>query len=377
MISQLRSRTQRESTIEETDGDGSSDSGKTPSIDTPSSAGERIVFDFPFDNGKSDSKEWEMSPKQLPGLKVGRKSLDDIRELRSSIDHSLIKPPKLQRQKKKNVSINSYKGDSDSDRQIDESEDEPKATKAKSNMVKAKSPFRPAVESGSDLESIDFEEASSPSKTVHFLDEKKPGKSSTSSKSSESSSSRRSSASSQSTTSTSSTSRPSAKSKTSSESSTSRKYTDFFQSATFHDVNSDANSEGSSTVRESPPSGKLSKKAKARKSSHSSKESSSTEEQTEAEKYLNEDEFESTDSEESSRPSKDSEFCSSNLHHVTKDVLKTHLELLKEFNRLEFSSLQEWNAILDDVRKKYEGPSTEKLQAVLDKRFNRMNMQTL
>ncbi|KIH48288.1 hypothetical protein ANCDUO_21644, partial [Ancylostoma duodenale] len=69
------------------------------------------------------------------------------------------------------------------------------------------------------------------------------------------------------------------------------------------------------------------------------------------------------------------EYCSSNLHYVTRDVLKTHLQLLKEFNRLEFSSLQEWNAILDDVRQKYEGPSTEKLKAVVEKRMNKLSME--
>ncbi|EYB95908.1 hypothetical protein Y032_0155g3085 [Ancylostoma ceylanicum] len=74
-------------------------------------------------------------------------------------------------------------------------------------------------------------------------------------------------------------------------------------------------------------------------------------------------------------PTHFSEYCSSNLHYVTRDVLQTHLQLLKEFNRLEFSSLQEWNAILDDVRQKYEGPSTKKLEAVLEKRMSKLSME--
>ncbi|KAK5967414.1 hypothetical protein GCK32_022051, partial [Trichostrongylus colubriformis] len=69
------------------------------------------------------------------------------------------------------------------------------------------------------------------------------------------------------------------------------------------------------------------------------------------------------------------EFCSSNVHHVTKDVLRTHLRLLKEFNRLEWTSLQEWNAILDDIREKYDGPSTEKLKAIIEKRTRRFDTE--
>ncbi|RCN31981.1 hypothetical protein ANCCAN_22222 [Ancylostoma caninum] len=163
MISQLRNRTQRESTIDESDGDQSmSDqqsqgSGETPSIDSQSSAGgERIVFDFPYDTGKEENKRSDALPKELPGLHVGRKSIHEIRELRSSIDHSLIKPPKLQRQQPRRFSINSYKEDSDSEQHV-EAEEGPKSTMSKPNVIKGKSPFRPAIESGSDLESIDFE----------------------------------------------------------------------------------------------------------------------------------------------------------------------------------------------------------------------------
>ncbi|KAK6015005.1 hypothetical protein OSTOST_19578, partial [Ostertagia ostertagi] len=54
--------------------------------------------------------------------------------------------------------------------------------------------------------------------------------------------------------------------------------------------------------------------------------------------------------------------------------LRTHLQLLKEFNRLEWTSLQEWNAILDDIREKYDGPSTAKLKAVIERRTNQFNM---
>lgn len=51
-----------------------------------------------------------------------RKSIHEIRELRTSIDHSLVKPPKLQRQQPRRSSIRSYKEDSDSDRLIETEE---------------------------------------------------------------------------------------------------------------------------------------------------------------------------------------------------------------------------------------------------------------
>ncbi|ETN84027.1 hypothetical protein NECAME_17281 [Necator americanus] len=163
MISQLRHRTRRESTIDEFDDSISEENGhgseRTPSISPSSAGGERIVFDFPFDVAKDDNKQSDALPKQLPGLQMGRKSIHEIRELRSSIDHSLIKPPKLQKQQPRRFSINSvnsYKEDSGSGQQ-EESEEEPEDLTPKPQAIKKRSPFRPAIESGSDLESIDFE----------------------------------------------------------------------------------------------------------------------------------------------------------------------------------------------------------------------------
>ncbi|VDM59037.1 unnamed protein product [Angiostrongylus costaricensis] len=68
-------------------------------------------------------------------------------------------------------------------------------------------------------------------------------------------------------------------------------------------------------------------------------------------------------------------FCSTNVHYVMKDVLRTHLHLLREFSRLEWTSLQEWNAVLDDIRKNYDGPTTKKLQAIVEK-YNRKYDET-
>ncbi|VDN22768.1 unnamed protein product [Cylicostephanus goldi] len=162
MISQLRNRTRNESTIEEFEDDkdmsghSSRDSDETPSVDSHSSAdGERIVFDFPYD--KEDNNKSGEHSEQLPDLLNKRKSIHDIRELRSSIDHSLIKPPKVQKQKtRRSLSVSSNKEEADSEHLL-EVEEEPQEAKVKPNPIKKKSPFRPAVESGSDLESIDFE----------------------------------------------------------------------------------------------------------------------------------------------------------------------------------------------------------------------------
>ncbi|VDM65478.1 unnamed protein product [Strongylus vulgaris] len=104
----------------------SHDSGSTPSIDSRSSdGGERVVFDFPFDAGKEEHKQINEHSEQLPDLQNRRKSIHDILELRSSIDHSLIKPPKLQKQKsKRSVSTSSNKEESDFEH-LAELEDEP------------------------------------------------------------------------------------------------------------------------------------------------------------------------------------------------------------------------------------------------------------
>ncbi|CAJ0607244.1 unnamed protein product [Cylicocyclus nassatus] len=376
MISQLRNRTRHESTIEESEDDkdmsghSSRDSDETPSIDSHSSAdGERIVFDFPYDTNKEDDNESGEHSEQLPDLLNKRKSIHDIRELRSSIDHSLIKPPKVQKQKtKRSLSTSSNKEDADSEHLL-EVEEEPKEIKVNLNPVKKKSPFRPAVESGSDLESIDFEEDTSPVKTVHFK-EAKPA--TPPSSSSQTSTSRTSSSSHSTSTSTSSSSSSSSKSKSSSASTSSK-------SSTVKSV-----SQKSSTEEETP---RPQSKKKERRSSESSTQGRRGSKSTKA-RYSGSDDFES-DSEQatiderieqkSSKDKKESKkwmskkFCSTNLHHVTSDVLKTHMQLLKDFNRMEFSSLQEWNAILDDIRRKYEGPSTKRLEEVVEKRVKRIS----
>uniref|UniRef100_A0A0K0CV55 Ras-associating domain-containing protein n=1 Tax=Angiostrongylus cantonensis TaxID=6313 RepID=A0A0K0CV55_ANGCA len=89
-----------------------------------------------------------------PRLQIRQKCIHDIRELRSSIDNSLIKPPTPQRHHLRRTSTASIKANSELH---DESEDEKPRITPKLNITKAKSPFRRTVESGSDLDSIDFE----------------------------------------------------------------------------------------------------------------------------------------------------------------------------------------------------------------------------
>ncbi|EYB95906.1 hypothetical protein Y032_0155g3083 [Ancylostoma ceylanicum] len=202
MISQLRNRTQRESTIDESDGDQSmsdhqsQNSGETPSIDSQSSAGgERIVFDFPYEAVKEDNRRSDPLPKELPA---------DNQSARAAV------PPLVYDRSEFTVStLNPYNAYS---------------VTSKPNVSKAKSPFRPAIESGSDLESIDFEEATSPTKSVHFEDQAKSTTStnSTSSRSSRSSSSSSSQSKSKS---SSSSSRSTSRSKSTSESSSSESST--------------------------------------------------------------------------------------------------------------------------------------------------------
>ncbi|KIH67082.1 hypothetical protein ANCDUO_02590 [Ancylostoma duodenale] len=411
MISQLRNRTQKESTIDESDGDQSmSDhqsqgSGETPSIDSQSSAGgERIVFDFPYETTKEDNKRTDPLPKELPGLHVGRKSIHEIRELRSSIDHSLIKPPKLQRQQPRRFSINSYKEDSDPELHT-EAEEGPKSTTSKPNVVKGKSPFRPAIESGSDLESIDFESSTikgelsdpstgsstrqpsppsaSQSEQGKFLDSssgnnrammKRQQKTEDFYSSSDEASM---SAAKNEVKRKESSTRPRRRSKSRSRSASltppKPKVSDSPTKSLHHESDDRqkapvVNEREFASRNSTPPS--MSAVATAQRGAVERPASSLPRAATYATLAEHSTQTESR-KESDSLP----EYCSSNLHYVTRDVLKTHLQLLKEFNRLEFSSLQEWNAILDDVRQKYEGPSTEKLKAVVEKRMNKLNME--
>ncbi|EPB69532.1 hypothetical protein ANCCEY_11379 [Ancylostoma ceylanicum] len=448
MISQLRNRTQRESTIDESDAcpiikakiPGKLLRLTASRAERIAAGGERIVFDFPYEAVKEDNRR---------SLHMGRKSIHEIRELRSSIDHSLIKPPKLQRQQPRRFSINSYKEDSDSEQHVETVEGKQSVT-SKPNVSKAKSPFRPAIESGSDLESIDFEirrnpqlrqiprvhgvreapaqvllsrnpsrlpvvpvpprDRNPPSSTIkgelsdHSTDSstRQPSPSSTrqleegkilddSSRNSRAGMKRQQKTE-DSYCSSGETSPSAGKDKArAQESSTNprRRSKSRSRSASLTPPkpeipDSTTNLLHQKSVEQQKTSTVHEKEFASRKSTSSSVSAAGTTHGGAVERppsalpraatYATLTEH-STQTEARKEPDSLPEYCSSNLHYVTRDVLQTHLQLLKEFNRLEFSSLQEWNAILDDVRQKYEGPSTKKLEAVLEKRMSKLSME--
>ncbi|VDO34824.1 unnamed protein product [Haemonchus placei] len=295
MISELRQKTQKDYVFDESDDDKSTSgrrshlSGKTPSFDSSSSTGEeRILFDLPLDSGKEDSKKSGATSRGLPGLELGRKSISELRELRTSIDHSLIKPPKVLKHHNTRERLSSTSRKESSDIPDFESESGEQLVVPRRNDFKTKSPFRAAVESGSDIESIDFDISATKDLEVD----------------------------------------------PSSGSSTLRDYDSDFDSVSTEKNVFEADSISDKKFWEFIRA--YNRAEKGRSTGFNAK--------------------------------KEVEFCSSNVHHITKDVLRTHLQLLKEFHRLEWTSLQEWNAILDDIREKYDGPSTEKLKAVIEKR---------
>ncbi|KAE9415668.1 hypothetical protein Angca_005233, partial [Angiostrongylus cantonensis] len=454
MISEMRQKTRTESTFDESDNDrrGRNQLGtaKASSSSTSSSAGERIILDFPFDDVKGENKRNEVLPKAFPGLQIRQKSIHDIRELRSSIDNSLIKPPTPQRHHLRRTSTASIKANSELH---DESEDEKPRITPKLNITKAKSPFRRTVESGSDLDSIDFEEIGS---LESFMEANELTRSSTSSP--RSSGSRK-------VTSTSSQSNSSSASHSSnigSSSTSSRPSSSEITSSASPTVRNDVNaSSRTPTVTESEQlSSKSAKTQKTERSSGEAVQQKSTSPKG-GTKEQNSDSFSASFESESGAPdiqppirrerisqepqrqsnrrssplsrrlSESSEplqassltpvrrsakptemkpktsskhisssfpfqktslqpknfsdqstqtefrrlqqfpeFCSANVHYVMKDVLRTHLHLLREYSRLEWTTLQEWNAVLDDIRKNYDGPTTKKLQAIVEK-YNR------
>ncbi|PIO75067.1 hypothetical protein TELCIR_02910 [Teladorsagia circumcincta] len=266
---------QNQTTEKNTSGRRSHLSGKTPSIESSSSTGEeRILFDFPFEGGKEESRKFSVASNELPGLHLGRKSISELRELRTSIDHSLIKPPKLQKQynTRRRLSSASRKESSDVRDESETEEQVPVVKEVEDNPSSGSSTLR---EYGTDFDSVSTDDNA---------------------------------------------------------------------------FKADPSSDGASTIEE------VSHRDGPRRRTEAENPTLSSEKSLELK----------------AKPKR--KFCSSNVHHVTKDVLHTHLRLLKEFNRLEWTSLQEWNAILDDIREKYDGPSTEKLKAVIERRTNQFNM---
>ncbi|KJH52065.1 hypothetical protein DICVIV_01767 [Dictyocaulus viviparus] len=323
-------------------------------------------------------------------LQMIQKNINEIRELRSTIDSSLIKPPELLRQQMRRQSTTSI-------RENFEHDDE-KSVKCiggifilkdyfnyrfqgvtpKLNAIKKKSPFRMMVESGSDLESIDFNGSS-----VKDDDMSGSSGSSTTGKSTIKSAGEHKKKTDQLTTHNKFPTAVQGKQEqnverlpTSPESESKGPCTSFSVQQGHRRQMIDRESDHqSSSIRHEPsystePTRMKSAITTKNKSNIIRNEeilcgsnSSRSAKQNRHYKEL----LERGTQTEMTQSEQHPEFCSTNVHHVLNEVLRTHLQLLREFNRLEWTSLQEWNSTLDEIRKNYDGPSSKKLQVIIDK----------
>ncbi|PIC45753.1 hypothetical protein B9Z55_005668 [Caenorhabditis nigoni] len=421
------------------------------------------VFDE-SDSSEAESKESPEQPEEkrilplgTPGVQVGRKSLKDIRALRNSIDQSLVKTPELKTLRSKAAVDEGKKLTHFESIQEEELSEEIPKTK-----MLAKSPFKKAIQSGSDSsdgDSIVFDEVfeevlpspprkppvtaqPAPAAKVQKTKEtKRKVKTPTSSESSSSSSS--SSESESSTDSSSSSSSESSTSKLSS------KYGSDFESVKSSSSSSSSSTSSEASTSKASPVKKLSTekprkskeepkeerkktspvpdiRPKLNSSSESSKstvrETNRTFEETlnvdkkkedekrkkskeriiESEKYLDKDlaitermkkGSRSSSSSSSSRVgetereieiskrrdrrfrsrrrnSEEPHTCQTNVHNMVESVIDTHVQMLDDFNRMEYAAVCEWTRVLRQFDR-HDGPTSQRLREIVERRLNR------
>ncbi|CAL2032904.1 unnamed protein product [Caenorhabditis brenneri] len=430
-----------------------------------------------LDESDSSSSESEESheekrilPLGTPGQQVGRKSLKDIRELRNSIDQSLIKTPELKMLRTKVGGEETKKlRHFESIREEEVQEEIPKT------VFPTKSPFKKAIQSGSDSsdgESIVFDEVfeevlpSPPRKPVAVRaqavtdvqksqstkaakkKEKTPTPASSSSESSSSSSSASSSSESSSCTSESESSSKSHSSTSSTKTSTSKTTSKPAHESDFESLSSTSSSSSSTIVSSSVKPAKHAKSKKSKeeakkvlllpyedfipKKSSSSESAKSTvrethrtlEESLKLDKMKLEDREQekfhenprkserkssvkatspkekprahrSSSSSSSSavgetereieyerrrsvklrsqrrrRRSEEPHTCQQNIHNMVESVIDTHVQMLDEFNRMEYAAVCEWTDVLRRFDR-HDGPTSQRLREIVERRLNR------
>ncbi|KAF1765570.1 hypothetical protein GCK72_005522 [Caenorhabditis remanei] len=429
------------------------------------------VFSDSSDSESEESHEESHEGKRIlplgtPGQQVGRKSLKDIRELRNSIDQSLIKTPELKMLRNKVTEDSKKHAHFESIREEEVPEVIPKT------QLPSKSPFKKAIQSGSessDSDSIIFDEVfeevlpspprkptpvraqTAPAAVVQPVTAQKPmvekketkkkkEKTPTpSSSSSESSSESKSESSSNSESSESSSSESSSSSSSSSKSSASKASTkqdypsDFgsekSSSSTIPKVSIEkpplknsnkpkenpkkpspvpyedfipkigsSSDSGKSTVRETHRTFEESidklklenKKGKeeknpakeernksfekklqikertARRSSSSA--SSSTVGETEKEMEISKRRQKKFRSRR--MRSEEPQTCQTNIHNMIESVIDTHVQMLDEFNQMEYAAVCEWTQVLRRFDR-HDGPTSQRLREIVQQRLNR------
>lgn len=414
--------------------------------------------DYSSSESEESHEEKRILPLGTPGQQVGRKSLKDIRELRNSIDQSLIKTPELKMLRTK-VGVEETKKlrHFESIREEEVQEETPKP------LFPTKSPFKKAIQSGSDSsdgESIVFDEVfeevlpSPPRKPATVKEQTVPdaqkSQATKASKKKEKPMTPTSSSSESSSSSASSTSESESSSKSHSSSSSTKTSTSKATSKPAYESDfesSSSSSSSSSTIVSKAASVKQEKSEKSKKAneepkkvisvpyedfipktSSSSESAKSTvrethrtlEESLKMEKIKLEEEkdnenpirserknsvkatspkekprahrsFSSSSSSaigetereleyerrrsvklrrQRRRRSEEPHTCQQNIHNMVESVIDTHVQMLDEFNRMEYAAVCEWTDVLRRFDR-HDGPTSERLREIVERRLNR------
>ena len=52
--------------------------------------------------------------------------------------------------------------------------------------------------------------------------------------------------------------------------------------------------------------------------------------------------------------------------------MRTHFEMVREFQQLEWDTVRGWEAAVAEVRMRYDGPTTAKLQELIERRSKKI-----
>ncbi|PAV60095.1 hypothetical protein WR25_25316 [Diploscapter pachys] len=377
--------------------------------DLSEESGERVLLGLPgedeqlVDLNSSITSSTHFLPRPISD-KSSRKSITEMRELRNSIDLSLIKPPKLE---KRTSGLNVLKKDEKTDKDKVIHPMEKISEEQKLPQTVKKSAFKGAIESGSsDAESIDFEAPVLGNvSSVRFEDEE--GKKDSTNRSSVSSDSKHSSSNSSPQSDSSSASSSSGSSNNSSRTSTGTS-----ESSTV--IGSAASSSRSSSRRSSSRSKKeviasptviqemslepvdvhvddgyeedfeeeegsnremkKTKKPSSRRASGDSKNerrsrAGNAREKSEKRRRMSREKRKSKSQTDIRLPKSledNPEGLSLTLNLLIKEVMDTHLSLLRDFHEMEWQTTNRWRKQLEEMKREYEGRRMRELEYIME-----------
>ncbi|PAV64369.1 hypothetical protein WR25_20501 [Diploscapter pachys] len=417
MISQMR-KSQSKNDSEEESLEHQSSFLHNSLSDLSEESGERVLLGLPgedeqlVDLNSSITSSTHFLPRPISD-KSSRKSITEMRELRNSIDLSLIKPPKLE---KRTSGLNILKKDEKTDKDKVVHPMEKISEEQKLPQTVKKSAFKGAIESGSsDAESIDFEAPVSGNvSSVRFEDEE--GKKDSTNRSSVSSDSKHSSSNSSPQSDSSSASSSSGSSNNSSRTSTGTS-----ESSTV--IGSAASSSRSSSRRSSSRSKKeiiasstviqemslepvdvhvddgyeedfeeeegsnremkKTKKPSSRRASEDRKNerrsrADNAREKSEKKRRMSREKRKSKSQTDIRLPKSledNPEGLSLILNLLIKEVMDTHLSLLRDFHEMEWQTTNRWRKQLEEMKREYEGRRMRELEYIMGVRVSHTVMQ--